>query len=165
MSSEVQFFDYSVKVKSALREKSIQFLEEIGGEIRSQAQRNSRRDTSKTAGSYKKKLDAGGLAVHIGSDYWNAIYEEFGTGEHAINHNGRKGYWVFVKNGGKISAPKGGRKIYTKDQARKAVAILRKKGLDAYYTSGKKPNRPLFRAFETVTPKAQKYAEKFFGGL
>ena len=164
MSNNVQFYDYSVRVKSALTDKAIQFLYEIGGEIRSLAQRNSRRDTSQTAGSYGYKVDEGGLAVHIGSDYWNAIYEEFGTGEHAINHDGRKGYWIYVKTGGKAKAPKGG-KTYSLQEARKAVAIMRKKGLDAYYTKGKTANRPLYRAFTTTEPRVQRIAQKIFGGL
>lgn len=100
MSKNVEFHSYSVNVKTALKDKAIAFLHEIGGEIKSQAQRNSRRKTSQTAGSYQYKVDEDALAVHIGSDYWNAIYEEFGTGEHAINGGGRKGYWVFVDTGG-----------------------------------------------------------------
>lgn len=83
MSKNVEFHSYSVNVKTALKDKAIAFLHEIGGEIRSQAQRNSRRKTSQTAGSYQYKVDEDALAVHIGSDYWNAIYEEFGTGEHS----------------------------------------------------------------------------------
>ena len=161
MSNKVQFFDYSVKVKSSLKDKAMAFLNEIGGEIRSQAQRNSRRNTSQTAGSYGYKTDEDNLAVHIGSDYWNAIYEEFGTGEHAINGDGRKGYWVFVDTGGEPTAPKGG-KTLSLAEAKKAVAIMRSKGLNAYYTNGKKANRPLYRAFTTTTPKIQKYADQYF---
>lgn len=43
MSKNVEFHSYSVNVKTALKDKAIAFLHEIGGEIRSQAQRNSRR--------------------------------------------------------------------------------------------------------------------------
>lgn len=134
MSKNVEFHSYSVNVKTALKDKAIAFLHEIGGEIRSQAQRNSRRKTSQTAGSYQYKVDEDALAVHIGSDYWNAIWEEFGTGEHSIKGGGRKGYWVYVDNGGAPQAPKGG-KTYTKEEAKRVVAIMRKKGLNAYYTN------------------------------
>jgi len=164
VSNNVQFYDYSVQVKTTLTDKAITFLHEIGGEIRSLAQRNSRRDTSQTAGSYGFKVDEGNLAVHIGSDYWNAIYEEFGTGEHAIHGDGRKGYWVYVKTGGKATAPKGG-KTYTLQEAKKIVAIMRKKGLNAYYTKGKTANRPLYRAFTATEPKIQKVAQNIFGGI
>lgn len=164
MSNDFQFLDYSINVKSALKSKALAFLSELGGEVRSQAQRNSRRKTAQTAGSYQYKVDDSKLAVYVGSDYWNAIYEEFGTGSHAMNGGGRKGYWVFVDNGGRPSAPKGG-KNYTKDEAKRIVAFMRKKGLKAYYTNGKKANRPLYRAFLTVSPKAQSAAERMFGEL
>ncbi|MBU5281892.1 HK97 gp10 family phage protein [Anaerostipes hadrus] len=160
----VQFEDYSDNVKSAIKSSAIAFLHEIGGEIRSQAQRNSRRKTSQTSGSYEYKVDEGELAVHIGSDYWNAIYEEFGTGEHSIKGNGRKGYWVFVDTGGKPQAPKGG-KTYTKEEAKKVVAIMRSKGLNAYYTNGKTANRPLYRAFTATEGKIQSVADKCFSNL
>ena len=62
--------------------------------------------------SFKYKIDKENMAVHIGSDYWNAIYEEFGTGEHAINGDGRKGYWIFVKSNGAPKPLKGGKNIY-----------------------------------------------------
>ena len=116
MSKNVEFHSYSVNVKTALKDKAIAFLHEIGGEIRSQAQRNSRRKTSQTAGSYQYKVDEDALAVHIGSDYWNSIYEEFGTGEHAINGGGRKGYWVFVDTGGKPQHQEVGRHTPRKKQ-------------------------------------------------
>jgi hypothetical protein len=163
-NSNVEFEDFSVNVKNAIKEKAVQFLHEVGGEIRSQAQRNSRRKTSQTAGSYEYKVDESNLSVHIGSDYWNAIYEEFGTGEHALKGNGRKGYWVFVDTGGQPKAPKGG-KTYTKDEARRIVAMMRKKGLNAYYTNGKTANRPLYNAFAGSRSKIIKRAESFFGGL
>ena len=164
MSKNVEFHSYSVNVKTALKDKAIAFLHDIGGEIRSQADRNSRRKSSHTAESYQYKVDEDALAVHIGSDYWNAIYEEFGTGEHAINGGGRKGYWVFVDTGGQPKAPKGG-KTYTLKEAKQIVAMMREKGLNAYYTNGKKANRPLFRAFESNKGKIQSVAEKYFGGI
>lgn len=164
MANNVEFYDYSVSVKDAIKEKCIAFLHEIGGEIRSQAQRNSRRKTSQTAGSYQYVVDEGEMSVHVGSDYWNAIYEEFGTGEHAIKGDGRKGYWVFVDTGGAPSAPKGG-KTYTKEEAKRVMAFMRKKGLNAYYTNGKQPSRALYNAFTSVEPKIQAIAEQFFGGL
>ena len=164
MSNNVKFYDYSVNVKSAIKEKALAFLKEIGGEIRSQASRNSRRVSSHTAGSFEYKIDKENMAVHIGSNYWNAIYEEFGTGEHAINGDGRKGYWIFVKSNGAPRDPKGG-KTYTKKEARRIMAILRSKGIEAYYTNGKKANRALFKAFTTTEPHIEQVAKKYFGDL
>lgn len=162
--SQVEFEDYSAQVKAKLNEKSIAFLHEVGGEIRSQAQRNSRRRTSQTAGSFQYQVDESNLSVHIGSDYWNAVFEEFGTGEFAIKGDGRKGYWIFVDTHGQPQAPKGG-KTYTLEEAKRIVAMLRSKGLDAYYTKGKKPSRALFNAFESMKGKIQRVAEQYFGDL
>lgn len=125
----VTFEDNSENCKNAIKASAIAFLHEIGGEIRSQADRNSRRKSSHTAESYQYKVDEDVLAVHIGSDYWNAIYEEFGTGEHAINGGGRKGYWVYVNNDGKPQAPKGG-KNYTLHEAIKVREKLKKEGTE-----------------------------------
>lgn len=109
-------------------------------------------------------VDENELAVHIGSNDVNAIWEEFGTGEHSIKGGGRKGYWVFVDNGGAPQAVKGG-KTYTKKEAKRVVAIMRKKGLNAYYTNGKTANRPLYRAFTATEGKIQSVAEKSFSNI
>lgn len=156
--ADVEMISYSVECKNAIRDKCIAFLYEVGGELRSLAQRNSRTQSSQTKGSYDYIVDESGLSVHIGSDYWNAIYEEFGTGEHALNGDGRKGYWVYVDNYGEPTEPRGG-KQYTLEEARRVVAIMRKQGLDAHYTNGKEANRPLFRAFEESKDSIQSVAK------
>ena len=160
----VTFEDNSGNCKNAIKASALAFLYEIGGEIRSQTQRNSRRKTGRTAGTYEYMVDENELAVHIGSNDVNAIWEEFGTGEHAINGGVRKGYWVFVDNGGAPQAVKGG-KTYTKKEAKRVVAIMRKKGLNAYYTNGKTANRPLYRAFTATEGKIQSVAEKSFSNI
>ena len=167
MSDNVVFEDNSVKVKKLLREEAIKFLHEVGGEIRSQTQRNSRRKTSKTAGSYKYKVDEGQLAVHIGSDYQNAVWEEFGTGEFAseTGHVGRKGWWVYVEGSPSKGTSSNSKTYNSPVQAKMAVAILREKGLDAHMTKGKKANRPLWKAFESLKSKIKRRAEQIYGGL
>lgn len=168
MSNHVIFEDSSVKVKEALTEKAINFLDEVGGELRSRIQRKSRRKTSDTAGSYEYKVDEGQLAVHVGSDYPNAIWEEFGTGEFAseTGHVGRKGWWVYVagspSNG---NSKKKGKTYNSPEEAKKAVAILRSKGLNAYMTKGKHANRPMWKSFESFKSGIIKRAEQIFGGL
>lgn len=160
----VTFEDNSENCKNAIKASALAFLYEIGGEIRSQTQRNSRRKTGRTAGTYEYMVDENELAVHIGSNDVNAIWEEFGTGEHSIKGGGRKGYWVYVDNGGAPQAVKGG-KTYTKKEAKRIVAIMRKKGLNAYYTNGKTANRPLYRAFTATEGKIQSVAEKSFSNI
>lgn len=166
MSDHVVFEDYSVKVKKELRECAISFLYEIGGELRSMIERKSRRKTSKTAGSYGYKVDEGQLAVHVGSDYENAIWEEFGTGIHAseTGHVGRQGWWVYVAGSPSKKSSKG--KTYSSQkEAKKAVAILRSKGLNAYATQGKKANRPMWKTYQSSKSKIQKRANEIYKGL
>jgi hypothetical protein len=168
VSDHVSFEDYSVKVKDAIEDKAIAFLHEVGGELRSRTQRNIDKynKTSKTSDSYEYKVDEKQLAVHIGSNYENAIWEEFGTGEFAEKHDGRKGWWVYVKgNSSSTSSPKGGKSYNSPQQAKKAVAILRDKGLDAYMTKGKHARRHLRKAYESFKSGIQKRAEEIFGGL
>jgi hypothetical protein len=165
VSDNVVFEDFSVKVKEALRSKAIEFLYEVGGELRSMTQRNSRRKTSKTAGSYKYKVDEGQLAVHIGSDYVNAIWEEFGTGTHAMNGDGRKGWWVYVEGSPSSGTSKSSKTYNSPEEAKKAVAFLRKKGLDAHMTNGKKAHRPLWKAYQSSKSKIIKRANEIYKGL
>ena len=168
MSDNVVFEDFSVQCKNAIREKAISFLEEVGGELRSRTQRNSRRKTSKTADSYEYKVDEGKLAVYVGSNYQNAIWEEFGTGKYAseTGHVGRKGWWVYVEGSpSKSSSTSKGKSYSSPKQAEMAVALLKEQGLDAHMTQGKHANRPMWKAFESFKSGIIRRAEQIFGGL
>ena len=151
MAADIKFNDYSIEVTEQINKGLRNALREVAAEIVRQAKINSRVSTGETRKkySYRTQETVNGFVAHIGSNYKNAIWEEFGTGEYALNGNGRPGYWVYVKSGSddkKKDKPVG--KIYTLKEAKQVMAILRSKGLDAYYTKGKKPTRALFRAFE-----------------
>lgn len=67
-----------------------------------------------------------------------APYVEYGTGIHAEGGKGRQDVpWVYVEGEG--SGAKKSTQSYTLDEAKKAVAYLKKKGLDAHYTYGQHP--------------------------
>lgn len=71
-----------------------------------------------------------------------APYVEYGTGIEAEGGKGRQDVpWVFVKHSGREGSTQ---KSYTLEEAKQAMAILRGKGLDAYYTYGQKP-QPFMR--------------------
>lgn len=131
----VQFIDNSVKVKGILNDKAIQWLLEASGELEAQTKRNSRVRTGETKGSYRYVVDEEKLESHIGSASENAIWEEFGTGEYALNGNGRKGGWVYVDE----------------------------KGV-RHFTYGKHPNRPMYRAFTRLKNRLIQRAQEIFGG-
>ncbi len=122
----VEFTDNSMQVKAALSDGVRAFLYEAGGELQAQTMRNSRVDTGQTKGSYQYKVEekTGEASVHVGSNQENAIWEEYGTGEYALQGNGRKGGWFYKDAKG-----------------------------TGHFTYGKKPNRPLYRAFNTLCGK------------
>lgn len=159
MSDIIVFEDNSAKVKNLMKDKCISLLYEVGGEMRSRVQRLSRRKTSQTAGSYDYKVDESQLAVHVGSDFQNAIWEEFGTGTHAVNGDGRKGWWVYVTGSSSSGGTAGGKTYNSPKQAEMAVALLKEKGLDAHMTKGKKANRPLLRTMKYTAPRFKKNLE------
>lgn len=125
----VEFTDNSMRVKQALQSGVTAFLREAGGELQAQIIRNSRTDTGNTKGSYQYKVEeeSDGGTVYVGSDMQNAIWEEFGTGEYALQGNGRKGGWVYRDAKGKF-----------------------------HFTRGKTPNRPMFNAFNSCKEKLKK---------
>lgn len=134
--AEIQFEDYSMKVKDALQSATIAFLHETGGEIKSQTQRNTRKDTGQTAGSWKCEVDESALTATIGSNEMNAIYEEFGTGEGALHGDGRKTPWRYKDRKGQW-----------------------------HTTHGKQAQRPFFRAFNTNKEKIRRMLEQKLGAL
>lgn len=124
----VNFQDNSMKVKAALGDAAKAFLHEAGGMVAARAANNSRVDTGQLKGSWQYKVTDD--TVTIGSSLENAIWEEFGTGEYALNGDGRKGSWIYTADDGKT-----------------------------YRTKGKKPNRTLHKSFESARPKLINRAE------
>ena len=118
MASKIEFQDFTIKCQNAIGDRIDAVLEECAGEIESQTKRNSRVDTSKTKNSFQHHVDAASHTAYIGSNYENAIWEEFGTGEHALKGNGRKGGWHYKDAEGHW-----------------------------HYTTGKKPSRAFWKAY------------------
>ena len=131
----VQFDDFSMKVKAALEEAAVQFLYEAAGELASQTARNSPVDTGQLKGSWDYRVDESKLEATIGSPLENAIWSEFGTGEHALEGNGRKGGWSYKDDHG-----------------------------DWHHTFGKKPERTFGKAYKGLKPKIIKRAEDVLKG-
>ena len=145
--------DYSIECKAALNAATIAWLHEAAGEIQSVTIRNSRVDTGETKNSYKYIVDESSGEAQVGSPEKNAIWEEFGTGQYALEGKGRIGGWYVPEEKLTEKAKKKMKKVYGKD------------GKVFYYTEGKKPNRPLFRAFKSSKSKLQKRLEEILKGL
>ncbi len=85
----VEFEDNRVKVKDAIGSAAIVFLHEACGLLEKQTKQNAKVKTGQTKGSYSYAVDEVELTGYVGSNYENAIWEEFGTGEYALNGDGR----------------------------------------------------------------------------
>ena len=94
-------------------------------------------------------------AVGNTSDY--ALYHHQGTGIYAVGGDGRKTPWVYVEGG---SSTGGQKKEYTWEEAKRAAAFLRSKGLKAHATRGSKPNPYLKDTIE----QEQSTISKLLGG-
>lgn len=134
--ADVKFEDNSMKVKAAIDEALLQFLEEAASELQSQAARGTPIDTGQLEGSWAHTVDESNLEAKIGSPLENAIWTEFGTGEYALKGNGRKGGWFYKDDKGQ-----------------------------GHFTHGKKPVRMLHNAFEQTKGKIIKRAEQIMKGL
>lgn len=132
--SKVKFYDFTAEVEDAINESIDGVLEECAGELESQAKRNSRVKTGKTKNSFQHIVQD--KTAYIGSNYENAIWEEFGTGEFASKGNGRKGGWTYVDEEGK-----------------------------GHFTLGKKPSRAFWNAYESLKDKILKKLKEALKGL
>lgn len=118
---KVEFNDFTIEVMEAMDNQINAVLEECAAEIESQTKRNSRVDTSQTKNSFQHTVVESEHIAYIGSNYENAIWEEFGTGEYALNNDGRQGGWFYKDAKGK-----------------------------GHFTMGKKPSRAFFKAYESL---------------
>lgn len=123
----VDFKDNTAKVTGLLYDAAIKFLHEAGITLVSRAKRNTRVDTGQLKNSWKYIVDENDLKVIVGSPLENAIWEEFGTGEHALNKDGRKTPWKYQDDKG-----------------------------EWHTTTGKEPKRALHNAFLKAKPKLDK---------
>lgn len=132
MANQIKFEDNRVKVYGSIDSAIEQFLTEASGEIVSQTARNSRVDTGQLKASWQG-IVKGNEAI-VGSPLENAVWEEYGTGIHAENGNGRKGGWAYEDRHG-----------------------------NTVWTMGKTKNpKGLRYTFNTLLPKIKKYAYNAF---
>lgn len=96
----IKFIDNSEKLKDLLQEALVAGLEAAAGEIESQAAANTPVDTGKLKGDWKHIVDEAELVATIGNPNEYAIWHEFGTGEFAVEGNGRKGGWFYEDSEG-----------------------------------------------------------------
>lgn len=156
----VEFKDYSVKVKKLLENKALQLLTEGAIEIKAQVSKNtkSKKGTGELKRSWNYILDNSDLEAKIGSPLEHAIYQELGTGEWALNNNGRKPPWYVPIGNGSNQMPLEVAERYG------FKIVYGKNGMKFAEVSGQRPERPLYKAFETSKGKIERRAKTIFGG-
>ena len=117
----VQFTNNSARVKEAIDDAVIAYLHEAGGELEAQVKRNTKVGSGQLKSSWKYTVDESKGECTVGSPLENAIWEEFGTGEFALNGDGRKGGWSYQDEKG-----------------------------EWHHTYGKAPKRAFKRAFDSL---------------
>lgn len=163
MASDVRFTDNSVQVRTALNEAVIVYLYEAGGELEAQTVRNSRPvkyGKHDVRGNWKYQVNEGRKECKVGNHLEASFWEELGTGEYALNHDGRKGWWVYVEGN---DTPRRNQKQYTQQEAEGIAASMRAEGLDAHASNGTEANRPLYRAFHSLKGALIRRAEDVLG--
>lgn len=139
MMASIKFIDHTEEVKGLIQQLAMSSLEEAAGELESAVKRNTAVDTGQTKNSWQHRVGQSGedYMAAVGSDYQNAIWEEFGTGDYALEGNGRKGGWAYEDARG-----------------------------DWHFTHGKKPRRAFHKAYTSMKNKLIKFIQdKFKGGL
>ena len=137
--ADIKFIDHTMKVQDLIDKLAEAALEEVTGELESAVKRNTVVDTGKTKNSWQHRVSKSGDGYTglVGSDYQNAIWEEYGTGQYALHGNGRKGGWVYVDEKG-----------------------------HGHFTHGKRPRRPFWNAYTAKKNSLIKHIQnRFKGGM
>lgn len=131
----IKFNDYSVEVKNAMAKLAYRAVEESLGEVESQTKRNTAVVTGQLKGSWTHNVKTTGVETTgtVGSPLERSIWYELGTGQHALNGNGRKGGWFYVDSEG-----------------------------HGHFTYGSKPKRPLFKAYSSLKNKLIRHMQDIF---
>lgn len=131
---QIVFTDHRVEIEEKIDDAINAALLEAGAEITARAMRESPVDTGQLKSSWKANLDESSHEITIGSPLENAIWNELGTGEYALNGNGCKTPWKYRDVKG-----------------------------NWHTTKGKPPKRTLKTAFEKVVPKITRHFKEQFG--
>ena len=138
--AEVKFVDHTEEVAAALMGIAHRAVEECCGELESQVKRNTAVDTGQTKNAWTHNVNSSTEAEirgTVGNPMENSIWEEMGTGEYALNGDGRKGGWSYRDEEG-----------------------------DWHHTHGKQARRPFFRAYSALkNPMIKHIQDAVKGGL
>lgn len=161
--NKVKIVDNTQRVKKEIKELMMSRVTEAALIVEAQAKAIA--PVGKGTGQLRDSIthqveeNNGVIVGKVGSPLMHAVYQEYGTGEHAENGKGRKGYWIYVEGSDNTTSSNRG-KVYTYQEAKRIVAIMREKGLDAHMTKGTKPKQFLRKAFRTSKSKIKDILSK-----
>lgn len=148
----VTFEDYSIKVTEAMEGAIEEFLYKGASVIQAAVQRNQRADTSDLRGKWDIVVDMSAKSATIGNPEENALWEEFGTGEHS-SVGGRSGAWYVP-----VEAVTGKKKPSYNG---KVIVVYGKGGQAFYKTNGKDATHAFEKAYDAKKNTVKKLAEKY----
>ena len=119
--ADIKFDDFTIEVMNAMEDSINAVLEECAGELEDQTKRNTRVASSQTKNNWRHHVDDAKHVATIGNTEENSIWEEFGTGEYALEGNGRQGDWSYEDEEG-----------------------------NWHHTHGKKPSRAFWNAYNAL---------------
>ena len=155
----VKLTNHLPNIKGKVNSAALAWLEEVSGEIEAQTKRNTAVGSAgaPTKNSWTHRVDRNAGEAVVGSPEENALWEEYGTGEYALNGDGRPDPWyvpVEFVTGYKRPTYNG-----------KVVIVYGKHGQAFYKTNGKKPKKALHNAWDKTMPKAEKALKSKLKGL
>lgn len=154
---DIEFKDNSKAVLEAFHAAIEKGLEECGlvaeGYAKKLVNSPGKTGTGNLRNKITHKVVPDEASCYIGTNVDYAPYVELGTG--IYNPGGRRGWWVYV-NGSERKRNSKNLKTYTYEEAKKVVAILKSKGLDAHMTEGN-PAKPFLKP--AVADHAKQYRQ------
>ena len=161
--ADVEFKDFRIQVKGALGNLAEQAVEECCGELESQTKRNT--VVGRVAGGQLKNNWGHHVSTNgdvttgtVGNPLERSIWYEFGTGEYALNNNGRSGGWYIPIGGGEKEISEAVVKAYG------FKVVEGKDGKKYAHTYGMKPRRPFWKAYSALKNKLIKHIQDVFKG-
>lgn len=136
-AGQIIFEDFTDEVTDQIQNIMVNWLVDASNILAGEAATRTRRGTGETADKWTNLVDKDKFVAYVGNPLENAIWEEYGTGEYALNNDGRKGGWTYYDE--------------TKGKF--------------YHTYGKTPTRALHHAFNQNEPMLKEKLKADLGSM
>ena len=102
----VEYVNNTAKITAALDKCADTWLIQSAQILRKAVRNTTKEKSGDLKKSWRYEITSKGdeQIAQVGSPLENALWEEYGTGEYAVEGGGRKGYWVYVDGDGADSS-------------------------------------------------------------